>query len=204
MTLIRSIAERNTLVTENLRLIDFAIRRLCGGSSFACRRVGSREDMYQIGAATLIRAAGNWDESRGVAFSTYAVRAIFRDMMQALNRGGVIAVPQHHGAEGMRASPRCSAASKRARRVASFSALPDEELDISDGSSATRDVDDEEEIRHLLRVLDARSARVIREIVVAGESITDLAAEMGVSYERIRQIQNAALQRLRASMGATL
>lgn len=57
------------LVTENINLIYLVMKR------FRNRGV-DREDLFQIGAVGLIKAAQRFDESKGFAFSTYAVPLI--------------------------------------------------------------------------------------------------------------------------------
>lgn len=57
------------LVTENINLIYLVMKR------FRNRGV-DREDLFQIGAVGLTKAAQRFDESKGFAFSTYAVPLI--------------------------------------------------------------------------------------------------------------------------------
>lgn len=44
------------------------------------------EDLYQIGCMGLYQAAESFDESRGVKFSTYAIRVIMNELLMAVKR----------------------------------------------------------------------------------------------------------------------
>ena len=70
-----------------------------------------------------------------------------------------------------------------------------------------REMQSSEGIRHALEVLDARSRRIVEERWLkvnddasGGMTLHELAAEYGVSAERIRQIEVAALKKMRKSM----
>ena len=53
------------------------------------------DDLYQVGCMGLVKAAGTFDESKGIRFSTYAVRCVFFEIKTYLRlddaekRGGV-------------------------------------------------------------------------------------------------------------------
>jgi len=62
-----------------------------------------------------------------------------------------------------------------------------------------------EGLAHALEVLDARSRRIVEARWLqddAGATLHDLAAEFGVSAERIRQIEAAAFKKLRTALAA--
>lgn len=61
------------LVEENLNLVHYCCHKLKV-------RPSDYEDMYQTGCLGLVKAAKNFDESRGVVFSTYAVPVIFGEI----------------------------------------------------------------------------------------------------------------------------
>lgn len=50
------------------------------------------EDLYQAGCVGLIKAVDNFDESKGFAFSTYAVPVIMGDIKRLFRDGGAIKV----------------------------------------------------------------------------------------------------------------
>ena len=73
------------LVTENINLIYLVMKR------FRNRGV-DREDLFQIGAVGLTKAAQRFDESRGFAFSTYAVPYILGEIKRFIRDDGLIKV----------------------------------------------------------------------------------------------------------------
>lgn len=73
----------NKLVTENINLIYLVMKR------FRNRGV-DREDLFQIGAVGLTKAAQRFDESKGFAFSTYAVPLIIGEIQRFLRDDGMV------------------------------------------------------------------------------------------------------------------
>ena len=73
----------NRLVTENINLIYLVMKR------FRNRGV-DREDLFQIGAVGLTKAAQRFDESKGFAFSTYAVPLIIGEIQRFLRDDGMV------------------------------------------------------------------------------------------------------------------
>lgn len=71
------------LVTENINLIYLVMKR------FRNRGV-EQEDLFQIGAVGLTKAAQRFDESRGFAFSTYAVPLIIGEIQRFLRDDGMV------------------------------------------------------------------------------------------------------------------
>ena len=73
------------LVREHSRLVtSLAGRFLWSGQEF--------EDLYQVGMMGLLRAVRNFDESRGLCFSTYAVPVILGEIRRFLRDDGPIKV----------------------------------------------------------------------------------------------------------------
>lgn len=71
------------LVTENINLIYLVMKR------FRNRGV-DREDLFQIGAVGLTKAAQRFDESKGFTFSTYAVPLIIGEIQRFLRDNGMV------------------------------------------------------------------------------------------------------------------
>ena len=73
------------LVALNLGLVSGIARRYMGrGTDF--------EDLRQIGSIGLLKAIRSFDESRGCAFSTYAVPLIFGEIRRFLRDDGLVKV----------------------------------------------------------------------------------------------------------------
>lgn len=73
-------AEQETLIEDNLRLVDFVIRRKFP----RWREIGEYEDVQQIGRIGLCKAAQTFDPAKGHTFSTFAVKCIRNELKMAL------------------------------------------------------------------------------------------------------------------------
>jgi len=78
-------AQRDKLVDGNLGLV-----RSCA-NKFRGRGV-DYDDLFQAGCVGLIKAADNFDESRGFAFSTYAVPVILGEIRRIFRDGGAVKI----------------------------------------------------------------------------------------------------------------
>lgn len=103
---------RERLVTCNLRLVHSS----CKGWFGRAQEVGvDREDVLQIGAIGLQRAAEKFDPTRGYKFSTYATLWIMQGVRRICATGGLIHTPCHSAAN--------QEAAAAASRVASLDAV---------------------------------------------------------------------------------
>ena len=78
-------SERNKLVEENLGLVYSCANRFKG-------RGAEYEDLVQAGCVGLIKAADNFDETRGFSFSTYAVPVILGEIKRIFRDSGTVKV----------------------------------------------------------------------------------------------------------------
>ncbi len=76
---------RNAVVEKNLGLVHSCAKRFRG-------RGVEYEDLFQAGCVGLIKAADNFDESRGFSFSTYAVPVILGEIKRIFRDGGSIKI----------------------------------------------------------------------------------------------------------------
>lgn len=77
--------KRDKLISENLLLVHSICRRFAG-------RGVEYDDLFQCGCIGLIKAADNFDESRGLKFSTYAVPVIMGEVRRIFRDGGSVKV----------------------------------------------------------------------------------------------------------------
>ncbi len=77
--------KRNRLVENNLGLVHSCANRFRG-------RGAEYDDLFQAGCVGLIKAADNFDESRGFSFSTYAVPVILGEIRRIFRDGGTVKV----------------------------------------------------------------------------------------------------------------
>lgn len=92
-----TLEERNKRVEENLPLVTFCLKKL--GKDF-------NEDYFQQGILELIRCVNNFDESKGIAFSTYAVKNIKLYLKEYIMRDKVLK-PKRWGGTAKVYSPPC-------------------------------------------------------------------------------------------------
>lgn len=76
---------RDRMVTENLGLVHLCANR------FRSRGI-EYEELYSAGCIGLVKAAGAFDEERGVKFSTYAVPVILGEIKRLFRDGGTVKV----------------------------------------------------------------------------------------------------------------
>ncbi len=79
------VGARNQIVSDNLGLIYMVLKRF-GGRGY------DMEDLFQIGAIGLIKAAERFEPERRYAFSTYAVPMIIGEIRRYLRDDGMIHV----------------------------------------------------------------------------------------------------------------
>ena len=170
-----SVATRQQIISANLRLVV----------SIAKRYVSQAEDFFELvsdGNLSLIRAVEKFDFSRGNRFSTYATWAIMKNFARsipAVLRQRDRFSTSHSGVFGAIENPRTN---------------PHEQ------ELAQRQY--ESHVRKILGCLDERELQIIvgRFGLTRGQpplTLVQVGAAMGVSKERIRQIETRAMGKLR-------
>ena len=76
---------REEMIKANIGLVHSIANRFRG-------RGADYEDLFQSGCVGLIKAVDNFDESKGFAFSTYAVPVIMGEIRRIFRDGGAIKV----------------------------------------------------------------------------------------------------------------
>lgn len=77
--------QREKLISENYGLVHSCANKFRG-------RGAEYDDLFQAGCIGLIKAAGNFDQSRGFAFSTYAVPVILGEIRRIFRDGGPVKI----------------------------------------------------------------------------------------------------------------
>ena len=170
-----SVTTKNQIIRANLRLVV----------SIAKRYVGPTRDFFELvsdGNMSLIRAVEKFDFSRGNKFSTYASWAIMKNFARTIP-------------DVLRHQDRfCTSHSEM------FSTVEDARADHYEQESAQ--IQRESHVEGILKRLDERERQIVtsRFGLTRGQeplTLKQVGAAMGVTKERIRQIQCRAMSKLR-------
>jgi len=165
---------RDRIVEANLRLVFSIVKKFVNQHN-------RFDDLLSDGIVALMRAADKFDFERGFRFSTYATQVVRRDSYR-------------------------SVVTTQEERQKVSSGLQDMEIDVSD---EIRQPNMSESRWHLLRTrlasmlgdLDRREKLIIRARFALGshrrvQTLQALADRLGVSKERVRQLEKRALDKL--------
>lgn len=195
-------AARDELVARNLRLAA-TIAAMYQGFGV------SLDDLISAANVGLCVAADRFDSSRTVRFSTYAWHWIKRSVLASLPGASGIRIPVNvyqaslHPERANESMSRYVAAAADARNV---ERLHDWDLacPVDDPTDARADALDAEVVARLLDSLPATWRDVLVRrfgIGVPAETLLAIGESLGVSKERVRQIEAKALQALRELAG---
>jgi len=172
-----AVATKNQIIRSNLRLVV----------SIAKRHVGGADNFFELvsdGNMSLIRAIEKFDFARGNKFSTYASWAIMKNYARTITG-------EHRRRDRFRTS-----------LDEMFSSTEDQRTDQRQLESAQ--FLREAQVEKILDTLDEREQKIIisRFGLAPGtepQTLKAVGSEMGVTKERIRQIEARALDKLRAA-----
>jgi RNA polymerase primary sigma factor/RNA polymerase sigma factor len=173
----QAVATKNQIVRANLRLVV----------SIAKRHVGVWDNFFELvsdGNMSLIRAVEKFDYARGNKFSTYASWAIMKNFARTIP-------DEHRQRDRFRTS-----------HSEMFTATEERRTDQYEQESAQSQR--EAQIGKILERLDEREAKIIISRFGLDHShepqtLKEVGAEMGVTKERVRQIEARALSKLRVA-----
>lgn len=165
------------------------------------QRAGELDDFLSVARYALIEAAERFDATRGLKFITFAHRFAWGRLQSARNRTcGLIHIPAH---TWLRNSWRHTEARDRALRVGPLPLLgSDGAGDIAAPAPRERlEPDEMALVRRALTRLTARQRLVVTRRFGLDDrprgTLEEIGAELGLTPERVRQIQSHAMRRLR-------
>jgi RNA polymerase primary sigma factor len=169
-----ALAVKNQVIRSNLRLVV----------SIAKRHVGPSNNFFELvsdGNMSLIRAVEKFDYSRGNKFSTYASWAIMKNFARTIPEENYRRDRFVTGHEEM------------------FEAAADNRADEHEYESALKRM--QEAVKGMLGRLDDRERRIIISRYGLGgvneQTLEQLGRELGITKERVRQIEARAQEKLR-------
>jgi RNA polymerase primary sigma factor len=167
----KAIETKNAIVRANLRLVvSVARKHLRSGLSLM--------ELVSDGNLTLMRAVESYDAHRGHRFSTYA--------SLALMKGFARSVPLMLAARALQPADESTLVEIADPRVAESSRIADRD-----------------HVRQLLAILDDREREVLLAHFGIGDAVSDIthvSQRLGLSRQRVRQIERRALAKLRAAL----
>jgi len=173
-----SLAVKNQIISANLRLVV----------SIAKRHVGPSNDFFHLvsdGNMSLIRAVEKFDYARGNKFSTYASWAIMKNFARTIPEENYRRDRFVTGHEEM------------------FEAAADNRTDEHEYENLQKRM--QEAVKGMLGQLDDRERRIIvcrYGINGASEqTLEQLGKELGITKERVRQIESRTLEKIRKFAG---
>jgi len=174
----QALAVKNQIIRANLRLVV----------SIAKRHVGPSNNFFELvsdGNMSLIRAVEKFDYSRGNKFSTYASWAIMKNFARTIPEENYRRDRFVTGHEEM------------------FEAAADNRIDEHEYESALKRM--QEAIRGMLDRLDDREKLIITSRFGLGgaseRTLEQLGRELGITKERVRQIESRGVDKLRRIAG---
>ncbi len=173
-----ALAVKNQIIRANLRLVV----------SIAKRHVGPSNNFFELvsdGNMSLIRAVEKFDFSRGNKFSTYASWAIMKNFARTIPEENYRRDRFVTGHEEM------------------FEAAADNRTDEHEYESALKRM--QEVIKRMLDRLDERERKILVSRFGLGgaseQTLEQLGRELGITKERVRQIESRTLDKVRKYAG---
>ncbi len=215
--------ERDELVIANLPLVGYLVSDLCARATHL-----SREDLASVGAVALITAAEAYDPERGVPFGAWARQRILGALTDELRstdwagRGtrqritAVTALQERLAAQLHRPptvdelAAALGEAPSVVRETLAFAARRVTEIDEGVAGSLRSELPGPEEaaiiaerdrrLRVAIAALPERMRRIVVDLFYNDRTVTEIAAELGVTHSAVSQQRSQAMQLLRTAV----
>ena len=180
---------REAFITQNLGLVHACAGRFRG-------RGMEYDDLYSAGCVGLIKAYDNFDESRGVCFSTYAVPVILGEIKKLFRDGGTVKVSRSLKELGMRV---------QAAREHTMKLTPeggedgDQQLDIP-VESPEEELADRISLAEVIEALPEQDKQLIRLRFYGNRTQSETAKALHTTQVQISRRERKILIRLRTRL----
>ena len=170
---------RDYLIYSNLRLVIALVKKYIGPQY-------SFDELYSEGIVTLMQAVEKFNYLKGFRFSTYAYRSISRSLYQLL----------------VNSQSESTLYVNDEQQLVDSVAQPDRSPTVGESWWTVK----REQLAVLVRRLDRREQLIVRAryaLTRRGtiKTFQALANKLGISKERVRQLEQRALQKLQAMAG---
>lgn len=158
------------------------------------------DDINQQGWLGIIQAAKKFDPDKGIKFVTYALHAARNQVQRPCHDAGRVKRTPLPGVKILSGSQ--TKHRNRGKQSTLFDLTPnrdpspDAALTEAEDHDAMRGV-----VNDLLRTLDARMRKIVYLRIVCGDTLDVVAEAVGISRERVRQVQYNAVRRLKIRAG---
>ena len=213
-------SDSDRFITDNLGLVHSCCHRFQG-------RGIEYDDLYQAGCLGLVKSAQNFDASRGLCFSTYAVPVILGEIKRLFRDGGTVKVGRTLKERSLKASrvsqslavelgrepsisevaaalgvsaEEAAEALCAARPALSLSYCGDgeEEHEIEiPGASAEEETGDRLALNEVMDRLEERDRKLIHLRYFESKTQTQTAEELGMTQVQVSRRERVILGRLR-------
>lgn len=196
--------EREQLVLGNTRLVWYVVRRLYGHST-----ADQQEELYHYGLEGLVKAARDFDPARGVKFCTMAYPYIRNALSHGARREfGAVYLPVYKRRAysallyGDDVPDGLDPTDVRSMRALGEGVLSLDTEYMADRMLGSEDeelqrVEQRADLERLLGRLESREWYVIVHRLAYGEELRQVGDALGLSRERVRQIEKQAMKKLR-------
>ncbi len=184
----------NSLVEANLRLVVATARKYQGKGL-------SIDDLISEGNIALVKAATKFDATRGLRFAGYAVVMIRRQMEKALETETMeTSVPAEGVARSASRSASLDAPLGIKPNMSLLAVLTNDSLPPTDSRLFSASLLDS--VERAVHSLNERERQVVTAYFGIGcehATMAEIADEMGLKRERVRQIRDRAVRRMKKS-----
>jgi len=186
--------ECNQIVNENLNYVKAVANQFRGnGVDF--------EDLVSEGTLAMITAAQKFDTSRGSKFIAYASPFIRKALQEAIDKqSAMYRIPKDQKKYAPRSASKAvsvDAPLSAGNQYTLLDILVNKDVEMADDNVSFQQM--LKDLNHCVDQLDKRESEIIRKFYGLGinhETLAEIAEDMSLKRERVRQIRDKALRKI--------